>query len=158
VAKQYLLIGIAVGVFFAGLGIGSMISAPRESPDFMMQSPQYRQQMINQMMQDPQMMNMMMTSMMSNPQTKNQMMSFMANDPQGSMWMSDPQHITQMTELMRDNHDFAQMMIKEMVDDPAIRTQMLGHMTENQDAMQQMRMMVNGTIQMGHMGSDMMNP
>jgi hypothetical protein len=75
-----------------------------------------------------------------------------------SKWMQDPQHVTQMTELMRNNHDFMQEMMKQMINDPDLRLQMIGHMSENQEVMNQMLMMFNGTNSTGKQMSHMMSP
>jgi len=156
------MIGIAIGVFFAGLGIGYAIFQPNQSNFTMMD----HRQMTGQFMNNPQLMRDMfsdpqfMQEMMKDQQFNQMMMGYMMQNPdQVNSWMmQNPQHIQQMTTAMNANHDFMQAMLKQMIDDPAIRMQMLGHMTENQEAMQQMRMIVNGTIQMSHMGTDMMNP
>lgn len=49
----------------------------------------------------------------------------------------DPQFIKSLIAHMKKNHDFTQNVLKSMLDDPALRIQMIGHMTENQDAMKQ---------------------
>jgi len=154
-----------VAIFIVGLGIGSIM---KQNTGPQMMSSQQMQQIMNdpqqralwnqQMMNNPQAINQWMNTMMDNPQTQSQMMALMANNPQMNKWMTDTQHVKQMTELMRNNHDFMQMMIKQMIDDPNIRLQMIGHMSENHEAMNQMRMMINGTNStVGHMGQ-MMNP
>jgi len=154
-----------VAIFIAGLGIGSIIIQNTRSP---MMNAQQMQQMMGdsqqralwnqQMMNNPQAMNQWMNTMMDNPQTQSQMMALMTNNPQMNKWMADPEHVKQMTELMRSNHNFMQEMMKQMIKDPDIRLQMIGHMSENQEAMNQMRMMFNGTNSTsGHM-DQMMNP
>ena len=50
------------------------------------------------------------------------------------------------------SQDFMMKIMKEMVDDPNIRLQMLGHMSENHEVMEQMREMMGGNM----MGSQMM--
>ena len=46
-----------------------------------------------------------------------------------------------------------------MLNDPDLRLQMIGHMTENQEAMQQMQMMLNDTGSMsGNMMGNQMSP
>ena len=82
--SQGILIGIVVGVFFAGLGIGyaALQSTTTTSPMMMnsqqmqqmMDDPQQRNQLMNTMMDDPQMRQQMMTHMMNNPDMMNMMM------------------------------------------------------------------------------------
>lgn len=68
--NQYVWLGIAVGVFFIGIAGGyaiflnayqpeQMMTQTQLMPKLMMQSPEHRQQMMNQMMQDPQFMQTM---------------------------------------------------------------------------------------------------
>ena len=163
--NQYVLIGIIIAVFIAGLSIGSMIQQNTVSP---MMNVQQMQQMMNdpkqmsmwnqQMMNNPQAMNQWMNTMVNDPQTQSQMMALMTNNPQMNNWMQDSQHVTQMTQLMRDNHDFMQEMMKQMLNDPGLRLQMIGHMSENQEAMNQMQMMFNGTNSTGKQMGHMMSP
>lgn len=70
-------------------------------------------------------------------------------------WMNNPQHVKQMTDLMRNNHYLMQQMMMEMINDPAIRLQMLGHMSENQEAMQEMSQMVDGQMNQNQMMGNM---
>lgn len=74
------MIGIAVGVFFAGIGIGYTIFINTYNPyTTMMGNPQ----MFNQMMtKNPQMMNQWMGSMMSDPQLREQMYDQMFQNQQ----------------------------------------------------------------------------
>ena len=72
-----------------------------------------------------------------------------------NQWMNNPQHVEHMAEMMNQNHDFMQQMMAEMINDPNIRLQMLGHMTENPEMMQQMREMINSN--MTGMMNEMMN-
>lgn len=135
--SSYIWFGIVAGVFAAGLGMGYVIFQQSTHFNDMMLNPQQMQHMMN----DPRTMSQWQQMMMDNPEAMNQ-------------WMQEPQHVRQMTQLMKQNHDFMQEMMMEMINDPNIRLQMLGHMTEDQEAMEQMRMMVNGTDQLDHM----MNP
>ncbi|HSB50629.1 MAG TPA: hypothetical protein VLC72_04800, partial [Nitrosopumilaceae archaeon] len=73
--NQYVLVGITVGVFFAGLGVGYTIFQSYNQPNFAMMTPQQMQQMMN----NPQAMNTWMNTMMQNPQHMNQWM--MQNPP-----------------------------------------------------------------------------
>jgi len=54
---------------------------------------------------------------------------------------------------MKENHDFMMEMMSVMMNDPALRLQMLGHMTENPESMEQMKKMMGSG---GMMGSEMM--
>jgi hypothetical protein len=84
--KQSVWIGIAIGVFFAGLGIGYAAFQPSQS-SFMPMTTQQMQQMVN----NPQAMNSWMNTMMQNPQQMNQ-------------WMvQDPTHVELMSKAMREN-------------------------------------------------------
>jgi hypothetical protein len=53
---------------------------------------------------------------------------------------------------MRENHDFTQSMIMSMMDDPTIRGQMIGHMLENQEFMEQMQQAMGNQTGSGGMG------
>ena len=127
--SQNTVIGIAVGMFLVGLAFGYVAftgsthsgNMMMNDQQIMMQDSQFRQQMMESITQDPEAMR---------------------------VWMQNTQHAEEMGIMMRDNHDFAMQMMFTIIEDPAIRLQMLGHMTENQEAMQQM---------MGMMGTDMMN-
>jgi len=61
--SQGILIGVAVGVFFAGLGIGYAALQSTTTSPMMMSSQQ-----IQQMMNDHEQMNQWMNIMMENPQ------------------------------------------------------------------------------------------
>lgn len=85
--NQYVWIGIVVGVFLAGLGVGyAIFSSTYTQPYMMMQNPQaFNQIMLN----NPQFMNAWMNNMMLNPQTMNAWTNAMANNPQFmNQWMS----------------------------------------------------------------------
>jgi plastocyanin len=73
-------IGITVGVFFAGLGIGSAIFMNSYNP-YMMQNPQFTNSWMNNMMSNQQMMNTWTNSMLQNPQFMNQWMASMMQNP-----------------------------------------------------------------------------
>jgi hypothetical protein len=69
-----------------------------------------------------------------------------------NQWMmEDPQHISMMIEEMQRNHDFMMGMAMPMIQDPGIRLQLMGHMTENPEAMTEMQKMMGE----GMMGSGM---
>jgi len=53
--------------------------------------------------------------------------------------MNDAQFRAQIIEYMNKHHDFTQDMIMRMIDDPKIRFQMIGHMLENQEFMEEFR-------------------
>ena len=165
------MIGITVGVFFTGIAIGCAIWANIYGPgimfrenqqmsSLMMQSPELRQQMMNSFMKNPQLLREMfsdpqfMQEMMKDQQFNQMMMSYMMQNPaQVDMWMTQNlQHIPQITKTMKENHAFMQEMMIAIINDPDLRLQMLGHMSENQEAMQQMRQM----IQVNMTGSGMM--
>ena len=74
-ASQAIWIGIAVGVFFAGLGIG--YAAFQSSPSSVMLES--RQQMMGQMMMDSEAMQQMHDMMLNDPTHRDQMMNMMQN-------------------------------------------------------------------------------
>jgi len=91
-ASQAILVGIAVGVFFAGLGVGYAVF--QSSPSSVTLT---RQQMMSQMMSDPQLMNEWMNQMMVDPQAMQKMHDTMMNNPEHmqqmhQMMMNDPTH------------------------------------------------------------------
>jgi len=74
--SQYVWIGIIVGVFFAGLGIGYVVFTTI-TPNYIMQNPQ----LSNQMMSNPQFRSMWTNYMTFNPQTMNDWTNTMMNNP-----------------------------------------------------------------------------
>ena len=135
--SQGILIGIAVGVFFAGIGIGYAALQSTTPATPMMMNPQQMQQMMN----DPQQMNQWMNTMMNDPQTMQQM---------HDMMMSNPQHMNQMMGSM----------MTTMMNDPEMQQQMMNHMMNHQGMMDymmtnqdMMNMMMGGHM----MGSGMMH-
>ena len=155
--SQGILIGIAVGVFFAGIGIGYATLQSTTPTSTMMMGPQQMQQMMN----DPQQMNQWHQQMMQNPDAMNQWMSSMMNDPQTmqqmhDMMMSNPQHMNQMMGPMMNT----------MMNDPEMQQQMMNNMMRHQGMMNSMmnnqnmmNMMMDGNMMMGGhmMGSRMMD-
>jgi len=141
--SQGILIGIAVGVFFAGIGIG--IAALQTTS---MMTGQNMQQMMN----DPQQMNQWMNTMMNDPQAMQQM---------HDMMMSNPQHMNQMMGTMMDSMmndpELQQQMMTQMMNNQA----MMDYMMNNQDVMNMMMgsNMMDGNMMMGGhmMGSGMMS-
>ena len=161
--SQAIVIGIAVGVFFAGLGVGYAV-LQSTVPTMPMMSSQQIQQMMNdpqlmnqwhqQMANNPQAMNQWMNTMMQDPQLMNQWMGTMMNDPQmmqqmHSMMMNDPQHMNQMMQPMMDT----------MMSDPQLQQQMMNQMMQHQgmmDTMMNNQQMMNMMMDQGMMGSNMM--
>jgi hypothetical protein len=143
--SQGILIGIAVGVFFAGLGIGYGVLQSTTTP--MMMNSQAMQQMMN----DPQAMNQWMGTMMNDPQAMQQM---------HDMMMSNPQHMNQMMSpmmgTMMNDPDMQQQMMDMMMGNQG----MMNSLMMNQDMMNMMgnNMMMDGNMMMGNnmMGSGMM--
>ena len=135
--SQNTMIGIAVGMFLVGLAFGYVAFAGSTHSG-------------NMMMNDQQIM-------MQDSQFRQQMMESITQDPEAMrVWMQNTQHAEEMGIMMRDNHDFAMQMMFTIIEDPAIRLQMLGHMTENQEAMQQMMSMMGTDMMMNDMTGDMM--
>lgn len=142
---QKVMIGIAVGVFFAGLGVGLVILQSSQTV-----TPQQMQRMVN----DPQMMNQWHQQMMQNPQAMNNWMNTMMNDPQAMQQMHDtmmnnPQHMQSMVSMMDPN------MMSYMLKDPQSHQQMMGTMMGNQQFMNQM--MANPQFHQNWMGPWMTN-
>ena len=141
--SQGILIGIAVGVFFAGIAIGIAALQPTS-----MMTGQNMQQMMN----DPQQMNQWMNTMMNDPQAMQQM---------HDMMMSNPQHMNQMMGTMMDSMmndpELQQQMMTQMMNNQA----MMDYMMNNQDVMNMMMgsNMMDGNMMMGGhmMGSGMMS-
>src|SRR5574337_1179213 len=84
--SNYVLIGITVGVFVAGMGIGyaifmntynpySMMMQPQFFNQWMSQNPQYVGQWMGYMMSDPQLRQQMYDNMLQNQQFMYGMMS-----------------------------------------------------------------------------------
>lgn len=63
--------------------------------------------------------------------------------------VKNPKFVKSLIEYMKKNHSFTQDVITSMLKDPTLRIQILGHMTENKDAMKLMNQIVsgNGTMQ-----------
>ena len=101
--SQEILIGVAVGLFFAGLGIGYAASQSTTSP--MMMSSQ-------QIMNDHKQMNQWMNIMMGNPQ---QMQKIITST------MQDSDQMQMMEDLMAD-------MMQRMQTDPELEQAMMEHM------------------------------
>jgi len=84
---NYVWIGIAVGLFLMGLGIGYVVfTNTYVSNSMMMQNPQTVDQILQN---NPQFMNQWMNYMTLNPQARNEWTSAMTNNPQFmNQWMS----------------------------------------------------------------------
>jgi uncharacterized protein (DUF736 family) len=158
-AKQSIWIGITIGVFFAGLGIGYVILqgtsttslAPMNPQQMhqMMNDPNFRQQMMMQWRQNPQTMNDWMSQMMDDPQLMGQMHDIMMNDPNHmqqmhQMMQGNTQHMQQMTQMMGSH------MAGMMMNDPQLRQQMIDSMVQHQELMQEL--MSNQQFQQNWMG------
>ncbi|HSB50042.1 MAG TPA: hypothetical protein VLC72_01750 [Nitrosopumilaceae archaeon] len=140
--NQYIWFGIAIATFLGGLGLGYAVILNNSQPVGMMTQTQLMQQM---MMQSPEHRRQMMEALSENPKDMRQ-------------WMANTQHIEEMSQIMKEDHDFMTQMMAEIINDPELRLQMIGHMTENPEAMKMMQqMMGQGMMQNQTMGH-MMNP
>ncbi|HEY5735136.1 MAG TPA: cupredoxin domain-containing protein [Nitrosopumilus sp.] len=128
--SQGILIGVAVGLFFAGLGIG--YAALQSTTPTTMMNPQQMQEMHDMMMSNPEHMN----QMMSNPEHMNQMMG-----PMMDTMMNNPEMRQEMMSLMMNHQG------------------MMDYMMTNQDMMNMMGNNMMGNNMMGDhmMGSGMMD-
>jgi plastocyanin len=152
--SQGILIGVAVGVFFTGLGIGytALQSTTPTSP--MMMNSQQMQQMMN----DPQMMNPWMDTMMQNPTMMNQWHQSMMNNPQQmqqmhDVMMSNSQHMNQMMGPMMNSMMNNPQMQQQMMTNMMGHQSMMNSMMNNQDMMNMMMgsgMMMDGNMMMGN--------
>ena len=87
----------------------------------------------------------------------NENFNMMMQDPSTMrLWMENSQHVEEMATIMKGNHDFTMEMMFTMIEDPALRLQMIGHLAENPEAMQQMMKMMDSGTQ-GMMDHGMMN-
>lgn len=75
--KQSVWIGIVIGVFFAGIGIGYGVFQSTQT-NFMPMTTQQMQQMMN----NPQFMSQWHQTMLNNPQAMNNWMNTMMQNPQ----------------------------------------------------------------------------
>jgi plastocyanin len=135
--NQYVWIGIAIGVFFAGLGISYVVFYSTQ-PSFTHMTPQQMQQMMNNpqfmsqwhqtMMNNPQAFNSWMNMMMQNPQNMNQMMGMMTQNPQFGNWM--------MGSMMNNQNTFNNMM-GPMMNNPQFMNRWMSTMMNSPDFQQQ---------------------
>lgn len=129
--SQYVWIGIAIGVFVAGIGIGyavfintynpyTMMGNPTMFSQMMGKNPQFSGQYMGYMMQNPQYMNQWMSqnpqymgqwmgSMMQDPQLRQQMFNYMSQNQNYTNWMmNNPQYMNQWMSQMMSNPNFRQ--------------------------------------------------
>jgi hypothetical protein len=173
---QNIWIGIAVGVFIAGIGIGyGILQSTNTMNSMMMNDPQHMEKMMSdpktmeqfhsmmmndqqhmeKMMSDPQHIEKMTEVMRNNPQMRNSLMNSMMSDPEYmKSWMSSPEHMEQMEKIMLENHDFMMQMSQVIINNQELRLQMMGHMTENPEMLEQLKNMMGHA----HMDSRLMSP
>ncbi len=153
-ASQPIWIGIVIGVFFVGIGVSYAIFSSTYDPNTMKFS---NQELFDQMVsQNPKMMGNWMETMMEDTQFHDQAMDYMAKNPeQMNQWMvQDPKHVEEMATAMRENHGFMMEMMSVILNDPDLRLQIVGHMAENQEAMEMMKKMMGSS---GMMSSSTMS-
>lgn len=134
--SQGIMIGIAVGVFFAGLGVG--YAALQSSVPA---TPMMTQQQMQQMMNDPNTMNQWHQTMMQNPQAMNQWMNTM---------MQNPNSMNQWMGTMMGNQQFMQGMMMN----PQFQQNYMGPWMSNSTNWN--HMMDSGWMSQGMMGNNMM--
>lgn len=69
----------------------------------------------------------------------------------------DPKFVKALVEYMKKNHPFTQDLVTSMLKDPMLRIQMLGHMSENKDAMKMVNQMMSGNSTIKGMKMDHMS-
>lgn len=122
--SQSIMIGIAIGVFFAGLGVGYAVLQSTVPATPMMTSQQ-----MQQMMNDPQATNQWMNTMMQDPQLMNQWMGTMMNDPQLQQQMMNMMMQNQgMMNTMMSNQQMMNMMDSQMMNQGMMGGNMMGQM------------------------------
>jgi len=133
--NQNVWIAITIVLFVAGIGVGFGIFLSSQ----VMLSPMMGGSM-NSFTNNPQALE----QMMQDPDFRNEMIVFMIQDTDHmNQWMlEDPQHNTMMIEEMKTNHDFMMGIAVPMIQDPGLRLQLLGHMTESPEAMAQMQQLM----------------
>jgi len=137
--NQGILIGIIIGVFFAGLGISYAVFSTTSDPttmriasqhafdQMMTQNPKMSQQWVDSMMQDPQFMQ----AMMQNEEFMHEMMEDMMSE-QGMMGDS------MMGSNPIEEHERMLEMMEHIMEDEQLRDHMLSHMIENQELVHRM--------------------
>ena len=155
--SQYVWIGIAIGVFVAGIGIGyavfintynpysMMMGNPAMFNQMMVRNPQFSNQYMGYMMQNPQYMNQWMSqnpqyanqwmgSMMQDPQLRQQMFNYMSQNQNYTNWMmNNPQYMNQWMSQMMSNSNFRQQYMGPwmMMQNPQYRGMMSPLNTQN---------------------------
>ena len=155
--RQSIWVGIVIVVFFVGIGISYAIFSSTYDPNTMKFA---NQELFEQMMShNPKMMANWMETMMQDAPFHDQMMDYMAKNPeQMNQWMvHDPKHVEEMSVAMQENHDFMMEMMSVMLSDPALRLQMMGHMTDDQEVMEQMKSMMGNMMDSSEMMSSTMS-
>jgi plastocyanin len=140
--NQKIWIGIAIGIFFVGLGIGyGILQSTSHTDSMMMKDPQHMQKMMN----DPQVMEQFHSMMMNDQQHMQKM-------------MSDPKHIQKMVEMMRSNPQTMNSLMNSMMSDPQFMTQWHNSMMQNPQFMNRWmgQMMNDPNFQQQYMGPWMM--
>jgi len=158
--SQPIWIGIVIAAFVVGLGSTYLIFHTGSSDEIF--SSTYdpntmkfaNQELFDQMMSNnPKMMTNWMEPIMQDPQFHDQTMDYMAKNPeQMNQWMiQDPKHVEEMSTAMRENHGFMMEMMSVILNDPDLRLQMIGHMPENPESMEQVMKLVNQEMIMSTM-------
>jgi hypothetical protein len=124
--NQYAWIGIAVGVFIAGIGIGYAVFPPSFGPGNMMMQ---NQQMMQTMMQDPQFRQQMIGPMMM-----------------GSSPIEQHESMLEMMEVMTENEDLMNHMHAHMLENEKMVHQMLTMMDQNPHLKEHMTAHVSGDL------------
>ncbi|MEE8181341.1 MAG: hypothetical protein V3T67_05840, partial [Nitrosopumilaceae archaeon] len=135
--EKTIVIAVAIIVFFAGFGVGSVVFYNQPNVPILGHG-------MTGFVTSPETMN----QMMQDPDFRNEMIEFMIQDTEHmNQWMlEDPQHNTMMIEEMKTNHDFMMGIAIPMIQDPGLRLQVIGHMTESPEAMAQMQQMMGGEM------------
>ena len=138
--RQAIWIGIAVCVFFAGLGISYAVfsttsdltpmrfSSQQAFDQTMSQNPKMSQHWMDSMMQNPQFMQVMM----QNEEFMHEMMEEMMSE-QGMMGDSMMGPGDMMGASPIEQHEEMLEMMEHIMEEEVLRDHMLAHMIENQD-------------------------
>ena len=141
--NQYLWVGITIGVFIAGLGIGYAINQYTVTPNMMAQNMQ-------PMMSNPQAMQQMHDMMMNNPQHMQTMMNTMGPTIMNNM-MNNPQMNQQMLGMMMQNQQF----MHRMMTNSQFQQNWMGPWMSNSTNWKDM--MSSGWMNQGMMGNNMIS-
>lgn len=135
----YVWIGIIVCVFIAGIAIGDVVFSSQSNTVF--QDRQMFNHMMGQnpqtmswMMDDPQFRNQMFQRMTQNPDQMDEWMEKMMNDPQATkkihrIMMNDPEHM----QNMMNYPEYMEKMIDMMKNNPQMRSHMMNLMNDTMD-------------------------